>query len=89
MYSIKPLDKEAILAAKNARLLVTLEEHSKMGGLGAAVAEVVAENSGYPRLLRLGIEDVFDLAGDYDALLEQNRLTASQIADDIAAALDK
>ena len=83
MYSIKPIDKEAVLAAKKSKLLVTLEEHSKMGGLGAAVSEIVAEESGFPRLLRLGIADVFDLAGDYAGLLEQNRLTPPQIVEDI------
>ena len=87
MYSIKPLDREAIFASKNASLIVTLEEHSKMGGLGAAIAEVVAEETGFPRLLRLGIADVFDLACDYDGLLAQNRLTAPQITEDILKAL--
>lgn len=88
MYSVKPLDKQPILNAKSSRLIVTLEEHSKMGGLGAAVAEIMSEDTGYPRLLRLGISDVFDLAGDYDGLLSQNRLTASQIASDILTALN-
>lgn len=87
MYSIKPLDREAVLASKNARLIVSLEEHSKMGGLGAAIAEVVAEETGFPRLLRLGIADVFDLACDYDGLLAQNRLTAPQITEDILKVL--
>lgn len=87
MYSIKPIDIGAIYAAKDARLIVSVEEHSKMGGLGAAIAEVVSGESGFPRLLRLGISDVFDLAGDYDGLLEQNRLTSSQIAEDIIKAL--
>ena len=53
MYSIKPLDKQAIMEAKDSRLIVTLEEHSKMGGLGAAVAEVMCEDTGFPSLLRL------------------------------------
>ena len=87
MYSIKPLDKQAIVDAKDSRLIVTLEEHSKMGGLGAAVAEVMCEETGFPRLLRLGIADFFDLACDYDGLLAQNRLTAPQIAEDIINAL--
>lgn len=87
MYSIKPLDKEAINAAKSSKLIVTLEEHSKMGGLGAAVAEVMCEDTDFPRLLRLGIADFFDLAGDYDGLLNQNRLTAPQIVEDILNAL--
>ena len=58
-----------------------------MGGLGAAVAEVMSEETGFPRLLRLGIADFFDLACDYDGLLAQNRLTAPQIAEDIMVAL--
>lgn len=87
MYSIKPLDKEAIYAAKGSKLIVTLEEHSKMGGLGAAVAEVMCEVTGFPRLMRLGIADCFDLACDYDGLLNQNRLTAPQITEDILNAL--
>ena len=87
MYSIKPLDKKAIMEAKDCRLIVSLEEHSKMGGLGAAVAEVMCEQTGFPRLLRLGIADFFDLACDYDGLLVQNRLTAPQIAEDIMVAL--
>ena len=87
MYSIKPLDKQAIKEGKDSRLIVTLEEHSKMGGLGAAVAEMMCEETGFPRLLRLGIADFFDLACDYDGLLSQNRLTAPQIAEDILKAL--
>lgn len=87
MYSIKPLDKQAIIEAKSSRLIVTLEEHSKMGGLGAAVAEVMSEETGYPRLLRLGIADFFDLACDYEGLLAQNRLTAPYITEDILNAL--
>jgi Transketolase, C-terminal subunit len=87
MYSIKPLDKEAILAAKDAKLLVSIEEHNKMGGLGGAVAEVISERNGFPRLLRLGIADVFDLACDYDGLLKQNRLTSDFIAEDVQSVL--
>lgn len=87
MFSVKPIDKKVIMAAGGSKLVVTLEEHNKMGGLGAAVAEVMTESAGMPRLLRLGIADVFDLAGDYEALLFQNRLTPAQITDDILYAL--
>lgn len=89
MYSIKPIDRQAILKAKDSRLIVTVEEHSKIGGLGAAIAEVVSEETGFPRLMRLGISDTFDLAGDYEGLLVQNRLTAPLIAEDILNGLDK
>lgn len=89
MYSIKPIDRQAILKSKNSRLIVTVEEHSKIGGLGAAIAEVVSEETGFPRLIRLGIADTFDLAGDYEGLLIQNRLTAPLIAEDILNVIDK
>ena len=87
MFSVKPIDREAVVVAKNYKLAVTIEEHNKMGGLGAAVAEVMTEQSGMPRLLRCGIHDSFDLACDYDGLLVQNRLTPELIAEDIEAAL--
>lgn len=83
MYSIKPIDRQVILKSKSSHLIVTVEEHSKIGGLGAAVAEIVSEETGFPRLMRLGIADAFDLAGDYEGLLVQNRLTAPLIAEDI------
>lgn len=83
MYSIKPLDKNRIIGERNKKILVTLEEHNKMGGLGAAVAETISDFSGFPPLLRLGISDIFDLACDYEGLLTQNRLTPELIAEDI------
>lgn len=88
MYSIKPLDKEAIETARHNKLIVTIEEHSKLGGLGAAVAEITSESGEFPRLMRLGISDSFNLACDHNGLLMQNRLTASQIAEDIQNTLN-
>jgi len=87
MFSIKPIDRQAILSAGNSKLAVSVEEHNKIGGLGAAVSEILSENDGMPRLLRLGIHDSFDLAGDYSALLENNRLTPELIAEDIINAI--
>jgi len=87
VYSIKPINKDAIISAKNSRLLVSVEEHSRLGGLGAAIAEIITETDGYPQLLRLGIKDEFDLAGDYEGLLRSNRLTADLIAEDIQRTL--
>ena len=83
MFTVKPIDREAVMAAKDYKLAVTVEEHSKLGGLGAAVAEVMTETTGMPKLLRCGIHDSFDLACDYDGLLEQNRLTPELIVEDI------
>ena len=84
MFSVKPIDSEAVLEAKVYKLAVTIEEHNKMGGLGAAVAEVMTEQVGMPQLLRCGIHDSFDLACDYEGLLVQNRLTPELIVEDIA-----
>lgn len=83
MFTVKPIDSEAVDSAKNYKLAVTIEEHNKIGGLGAAVAEVMTEQTGMPRLLRCGIHDSFDLACDYDGLLAQNRLTPELIVGDI------
>ena len=88
MFSVKPVDKDAVQSAKKYKLAVTVEEHNKMGGLGAAVAELMTEQIGMPKLLRCGIHDSFDLACDYDGLLVQNRLTPELIADDIYRAID-
>ena len=78
------------ISRKVHQLIISpVEEHSKIGGLGAAIAEVVSEETGFPRLIRLGIEDTFDLAGDYEGLLVQNRLTAPLIAEDIISELNK
>lgn len=87
MFTVKPIDREAVNACKSYKLAVSIEEHNKMGGLGAAVAEVMTEQVGMPKLLRCGIHDSFDLACDYDGLLAQNRLTPELIAEDIIAAL--
>lgn len=84
IYSIKPIDKKAILElALSSKALFTIEEHSTIGGLGGAVSEVLAEKGNMPKLVRLGIRDKFDLAGSYDGLIRQNRLTPELIAEDI------
>lgn len=59
VHTVKPLDREAVLAAAaETRGLITLEEHTVVGGLGSAVAEVLAERPVAP-LRRLGLQDVF------------------------------
>ena len=69
------------------KLIVTVEEASIIGGLGSAVAEILAPIAQKPPQLMLGIQDCFPHAGSYGYLLEQCRLTAEQIAEDICAAL--
>ena len=83
MHSIKPIDINAIRDNQSAKLFVSIEEHNVIGGLGGAIAEVLSEFTAYPKLLRLGIHDVFNIAGEYENLLGQNRLLPQQLAEDI------
>ncbi len=80
--TVKPLDREAVLsAAEETGALVTVEEHSLLGGLGSAVAEVLAEAGGAVPLLRLGLPDRFlDLGGERRDFLARLGLDASGIA---------
>ena len=88
MHTIKPLDTGAVDAQLGKKLIVTVEEASVIGGLGSAVAEYLAPKKGKPPQLILGIRDCFPHAGSYAYLLEQCRLTAEQIAEDILRAAE-
>ncbi len=80
MSVIKPLDCEIIERNLQVKLVVTVEEHSVIGGLGGAVAEFLAKLQEKPRQVMLGIEDKFLHPGEYEYLKEKNGLTAEQIA---------
>ena len=79
MHTIKPLDAELVArsAAKTGKV-VTVEEHSIIGGLGSAVAEVLAEKQ-LAKLLRIGVEDRFGESGPAVKLLEKYGLDAAGI----------
>jgi transketolase len=84
MHTIKPLDTNLIdQEIHSSKLIVSVEEHSKIGGLGGAIAEHLSTLQHHPLLLRLGIEDEFQSAGNYLYMLEQNQLLAEQIASSI------
>lgn len=81
MYSIKPIDKESIIrAAKETGGIVTVEDHSVIGGLGGAVCEVVAENVSV-KVIRMGMDDVFGRSGDPDSLYKLFNLTPEKIVE--------
>jgi transketolase len=62
MATIKPLDRDAVLQAASAsKLLMTVEEHNVLGGLGVAVAEVLADEGCGKKLIRHGIRDEYSL----------------------------
>ncbi len=80
MHTIKPLDKEIVLkAARETGAIVTAEEHSVIGGLGAAVSETVCEESPVP-VVKLGVNDTFGHSGPAVKLLDEFGLRAANIA---------
>jgi transketolase len=80
MHTVKPIDEEAIIkAAVETRAIVTAEEHSIIGGLGGAVAEVLARKNPVP-VEMIGIQDMFTQSGEADELLKLYGLTSNEIA---------
>lgn len=79
MHTIKPIDKELLIAcARDTGAIVTAEEHSVFGGLGGAVSEVLAKHCPVP-LEFVGVEDTFTESGDYEKLLVKYGLSAANI----------
>lgn len=87
IHTIKPIDSEIIIkAAKETGAIVTAEEHNVVGGLGSAVAEVLAQN--YPTPMKMvGVEDIFGRSGKPKDLMEYYGLTAKNIAEKVKEAI--
>ncbi len=81
MHTIKPLDIDSI--DLNAKTLVTIEEHSVIGGLGDAVGTFLLGAGFKGKFLKIGINDNFSVVGEYSYLLEVNGLTAEKIIESI------
>ena len=83
MHTIKPIDKEMIIkCAKETKRLISVEDHSVIGGLGSAISEVLTEN--YPcKLERMGIADTFGKSGKAEELLEYFKIDSKAIIDKI------
>jgi len=84
MHTIRPLDISAVKEACKAKLIVTAEEHSVVGGLGSAVAEYLAPEKKRPPHLILGAAGHYPPAGSYKYMLEHYGLTPEGLADSIA-----
>ena len=80
IHTIKPIDKDIIIrSAKNTGLVLTVEEHSVIGGLGEAVCDVLCEN--YPtKVIKIGVNDEFGYSGPAVDLLKKFGLSAENIA---------
>ncbi len=83
MHTIKPIDKLAIEEACNSSLIVSVEEHNVIGGLGSAISEHKSSLKQSPKQLFLGIKDTYTKGGNYKFLQEKHRLTPEKIVEDI------
>ena len=87
IHTIKPIDEDIIVkAAKETGRIFTVEEHSIIGGLGGAVAEVLSEKCP-TKLTRIGVRDTFGESGPAVELLHKYKLDAEGIFEQITAAL--
>lgn len=79
IHTIKPIDKEMIIkCAKETKKLISIEDHSIIGGLGTAISEVLTEE--YPtKIERLGINDTFGKSGKAEELMKYFHITAEDI----------
>lgn len=79
LYSIKPVDKEAIIkCAKETDILVSIEDHSVIGGIGSIISNILTES--YPKkLIKIGVEDKFGKSGDYKKIYELYGITSDNI----------
>lgn len=83
MHTIKPIDKDLIIkCAKETKKIITIEDHSIIGGLGSAVCEVLSTE--YPiKVIRMGVRDTFGKSGKAEELLAYFGLTANHIMDKV------
>lgn len=78
MHTIKPLDTSVI--DFEAKTIVTIEEHSIIGGLGDSISSYLTTKNTHPRLLKIGLNDCYSpVVGDYKYMLEENSLSAEKI----------
>ncbi|KYZ75998.1 transketolase [Anaerosporomusa subterranea] len=89
MHTVKPLDEQLLLAsASKTGAVVTVEENTIYGGLGSAVAEVLAKTSPVP-LEIVGIKDVFGESGSYEGILSKHGLDKDAVAEAVQKVLNR
>ena len=88
IHTLKPMDKDILVkAATETGAIVTVEEHSVIGGLGSAVSEVVSEVCPVP-VIKVGINDQFGQSGKPDQLLEYYGLTTKNVVEKVKRAIE-
>ena len=89
MHTLKPIDRGIILkSSSKTKKVITVEEHSIVGGLGSSVADVLIKENPV-KMEMIGIKDVFAVVGKYDELLDYYGLTGPKIAERIEGFLNK
>ncbi|MSP18087.1 MAG: transketolase family protein [Bdellovibrionales bacterium] len=88
IHTIKPIDKALIKTlARNCKLIVSAEDHNIVGGLGTAIAEVLAEEGWSGKLVRLGVQDTYGESGLADELYEKYGFSAGKITKKVMSLL--
>jgi len=83
VHTIKPIDREMIIkCAKETKKIITIEDHSVIGGLGSSICEVLAEE--YPtKVMRMGMKDRFGKSGKAEQLLKYFKIDSEAIIEEI------
>ena len=89
VHTLKPLSKKINILLAKFKNIITIEEHSIVGGLGSIIAEKIVTNSHNSKLLRIALPDSFGPTGTYNYLLDFHGLTGSKIAKKIITFLKK
>ena len=83
-HSLKPFDTETTLKiAKNSCLMLSVEDHSVIGGLGSCVSEALSSVTQHPKLIRLGVQDLFGESGEPVELYEKFGISANAISEQV------
>ena len=86
---VKPLDKKIHKLIKDYDYVVTVEEHTSVGGLGSVISELISINFQKKKLATISLPDKFGPTGDYNYLLDYHKLTSSHITKRIEKFLKK
>ena len=88
MHTLKPLDVETIKSVSDKKLVISLEEHSVIGGLGSAILEATSNINPYPKVLVIGIRDYYPHAASYGELIEECGLDEQSVISQILKELN-
>ncbi len=79
IHTLKPFDDKLVRTNKDYSLIVSVEEHSRVGGLGSAIAETLVTTGFSGKFIALGTDDYYHKAGTYEYMLQQHGLTADNL----------